>query len=286
MTIPKLIKQFLVRFIVALLIIGGLTIRLYWWPAHQMRRVASQQAQQVEQVRQLLVSSRKTIAKINDPSVIERGKPPTGKQYAEDIAKIATELQKVNIDPPPSVNYSPALGSTARLISNINSLIADQKSIAAYKNANDASLALHSLLNYHSNVMKATANILDYDPAIDFKRFDLASKDTQTRLQKAKDGLDKVLKSLNATVDPKIDVTGQDLINDVKFLQAERDQLASTGNLAGWQQAVKNTQDKIQGNRSAFWRGEKSSLTKQLFILDGVLTDMVQKWINVTGQKS
>ena len=281
--VPSLIKQFIVRFIIALLCIGALAVWLSWWPTHQLRGQATKAANQLEQARQSLQASRKSLAKIDDPTNIAKGKPPTGKQYAADIARVETEIQKVTISPPKTLHYSPTFGSTNKLLGAINALIASPQTVTAYKNADQASASLHSLLTYHSDVMKTVANILDYDPAVDFKKFDLASKDSQTRLNKAKTGLDKTLKGLGTSISPKLDPAGQDLINSVRDLQTERGKLAVNGDLVNWQAAVKKAQNDIQANRSIFWNQEKSALIKQLIILDQILTDTVQKWIKVTA---
>lgn len=124
------------------------------------------------------------------------------------------------------------------------------------------------LLKYNAGVSRALVNLLEYDPAADTAGFSLGTDDTSQRLQLAKDGLSKTLKSLRSQKGKYDDPALAAVIAQVQKLQSARDKLAAGGSIADWTGSVESAQINIISNRQAFWQ-EKSSVIKPLLNDDG-----------------
>lgn len=133
-------------------------------------------------------------------------------------------------------------------------------------------------MDYQSQVAKALVNILEYDPAADMAGFSLGSEDTDQRLTLAKNGLSKTISGLDNARKVYSDPSLNSLTAIIKKLQAGRDKLASSGDVAGWIDSVNSAQQIIISNRKAFWDSQAEPLKGALTNGSLYYSRLEQQW--------
>lgn len=207
-----------------------------------------------------LKTARERMNSLANPSSIETAKPGA-KAYADK----AVEAQGSFDDFAPKMLRP--IKSTARddRIEPFNQIISNNGYTKTVLEASQVLKADKAFLIHHAAVMKAVANILEYNPTVD-----LSTNDTEQlnqRLSAAEAGLAKTIERLNDAPKYESDKTLEEVKTQVQAVQQSRDKLASDllsdkyqTNKQEFIDVVQSAQKVIIANRSAFWVTESQKL--------------------------
>jgi hypothetical protein len=175
LSVQAKLKQFLPRLVVSLLVIGAATVYFIWQPYARARQVLLSEIERREANRTARLATQRAIKETPSPSSITVQAPGLVKSHAANIQKIADDAQSTQLIAPPRlppVKRTPIPGLRA-LVAAVNQIIDDPLFGSRYHRTGEYLEHASSLLTYHAGIMAALANVLEYNPSIDFADFDI-----------------------------------------------------------------------------------------------------------------
>jgi hypothetical protein len=264
-------RYILPRLVVSLVLVFGASYLVIYLQGAKDRVIAGH-AREVQNMDQDLQNARERIKSLQSPGSITPAKPGA-KAYSNKLAEAKGAFDAEAIKIPQSLGNQTKDRRTAafnRIISNPAYRQAIAKSAQILKTDK-------AFLTHQADVMKALANLLQYDPVKD-----LSSSDANTlsqHLSAAQGGLQITIDRLKAVPQYERDKTLNDLPKLVSQVQAARDKVAATvgsDDFAKDKQTFIDTVHQVQGqiiaNRDKFWQDESQKLFK--------LTDNTQKTLH------
>ncbi|HET7320082.1 MAG TPA: hypothetical protein VFI84_00675 [Candidatus Saccharimonadales bacterium] len=244
-TFRRLVKTYwptAVLIILAILAVGA------WWLHSQPARTKKQ----LQTSRQVLLDAASTLQQLPGPSAIEPAQSGGTVSYQiGQLKKAGGTLDNLRFNPP-------SAGIVARLSGT------PQGTISKYYSQGVQCLSTATQLTTHEyTVLSALQKTLEYNGSIDFKNFMAGSSDTNTRLQKAQDGIAKARGQLGA-ISLASDTTQDELVKQLDLLEQARINLTNDGNTGAWQQTVAQVQNAIIKNRQAYWFSQIGTLNAKL----------------------
>jgi hypothetical protein len=97
------------------------------------------------------------------------------------------------------------------------------------------------LLGFQAAVSKDLANVLDYNPTLDFRQFSPGDEDTMVRFDRAK-----------GAVGMYDDPSTKEVVQSIELLQNELEHFSQTDDLPRWKKVFAAEQVAIQLNRDKF----------------------------------
>lgn len=256
-----------VRLLIGIAIAGALALVLLWWPIHKARNLTLQQLELTNQALETTKNAQSTLSSLPALAEVKTQEIGAIKNYALAAKSAADSFSKLTLRRPKSLKPLIGLSSVrgAHIISDVNDAISYIKDHQAYKNARDTSAATYELLVYHANVSDALVNVLEYNPVDDMANFTPGSEDTNNRLQKAQDGLQKTDRQLqDADARYKKDKTIDEVLAIVSMLRQARYTLSQDNDVHAWVVAVNKAQMLIVKNRTDFWAASTKSAIADL----------------------
>jgi hypothetical protein len=231
-----------------LLVIAAVALAWLWWLHGQPARTAKQ----LQSSRQVLLDTSSELQQLPTPSAIQPGQSGgTAGYQVKQLQQAEDTLAKKHFNPP---SARLVFSLTGKPISDINALYSESRAALA---------STRQTVAHEAVVMAAVQKTLEYNAALDFKKYVAGSSDTQTRLQKAKTGIANATSQLQA-VSLASDPTQPDLVNQLSKLAQARDNLEQTGDVPAWSQAVNEVQTAIIANRQAYWTQQVDAISTQL----------------------
>lgn len=244
------------------LITGGIFYLFIFTPHQALNPTIKAHVDETENFNSALKTAQEHLQNLPEPSTITPAQK-SARDYANKIdgTKGIFIVQPINMPNPIS-----SIDRNSQ-IDRFNAIIDD----AGYKKAaEDCAQVLkdgRSFLAYHSAIMHALANLLEYDSAEDLSPSN--SKTLEQRLEAARGGLQKTIDRINAAPKYQNDKSLNDVMESVTKVQAARDKLAKSVGLVSFsneKQAfidiVRQAQMQIISSRSTFWSSESQKLLK------------------------
>lgn len=277
----KLLRLFGKRFIVSLAVATSLALLLVRWSYLRARDTAAQQTEQTAQAEQTIVKAHRALEGLPKIETLKTQEISTFRGYADNLKSASDSVSPLSLRPL-SPGPLPKYGNVAiEYVDRVNRLAGDPQIKNTYEQAEAVMAELDKLLTYHAAMMKAVANVLDYNPSVDFQRFDLADEETKQRLELAKNGLERVMAQVEEAAKLYEDPGIEEIKISIRSLQAERDLLTQTGDLERWKMRFKEEQVKTLNNRVFFWHDKSKTLVSELTSIRKELVDLSQRWAAV-----
>lgn len=259
-----MIKSFLVffgpRLALSFALVFGVAFFFFVRPQQTVNSTVNNHLNEVQNLNQSLQNARERLKLLSSPDSIKPSEPGA-RMYANqlDDAKGVFTVPKLNW-PPPVKNIrkeEKVIKFNAVLANNTyrNTVVASQQALKA-----DQDFILH-----HAAVMRAVANLLEYNPEADLSSG--KEEEIYQRLIVAKEGLDRALKRLDEAPKYTSDKTVNEVKKSIQSVQGSLQKLteslskpeyaAEKKEFAG---LVKSAQVQIIKNRAAFWEPEKTKL--------------------------
>lgn len=282
-SVSSLAKTFLIRFTIALGVVAAGSWLLVWGPYSRARETVLSEITRREANRDTRSYAQDRIEGIAPPSNIPLRQRDAWKSYANTINQISDKISATELILPkklPAVPFTP-MPALRALVKDVNSRITDPNFGQRYKRASEAFKRTDQLLSYHAATVSALANLLEYDPAVDFKQFDIGSEDTQKRLDLAKEGLDRTKKELEEAVPLYSNPSLSEVMESVDHLQQELTLLEQKGDKNRWIREVGRAQSAIVANRDSFWTKERASVIGELKAAEAERAEILNRWIEI-----
>lgn len=277
----SLLKAFFLRFAIALISVSLVTLYFIWQPYLSARKLADGQRHDVEKTQQALTAARKTLDGLISPSDLPLQDPRTARAYADDASKASEAVSVATLDLPASLRTVPFQRAGSKLIRQVNQILSDPATGKSYTEAGAALKTADMLLTYHAAMSLAVANVLDYNPTMDFQQFDLNSEDTRGRIAAAQDGLRKTSERVEEARKLYDDPTSEEIVRSIQVVQQELDLLEKSGDLGRFSSEFKKQQEIIRANRAAFWLVESKNIIAQLSEAVANLGKVSERWSSI-----
>lgn len=279
----KLIYGFLWRLLVALAVGFTIVFLLVWRPYVAARSIARSQYKQTERLQGSLGIALHSIKAVTPLTKVDVGQYGPAALYRSQLQEYSNKVSPVSIKSIPKLNTNPAANRRFKLVRDVNKVITDYDLLGVYRKAELALTRADALLSYQTEIAHAIAGIIQYDPAIDTKKFKLGDDDTNQRLDRTEEGLGKAVKRLN---DAKAlgykDPTLTEATGLVGELQKERDLLAASGDKDRWIEQFSRIRARLITNRHNFWVKEAALRNAEITDSYNQLTSIVRRWLRLT----
>ena len=234
--------------ITALLLALAVSSSALFWIHNQPARVKHQ----LQASRQVLLDAVTSLSQVPEPKTIQPG---------QEGGKTNYQVQSISEFNPPPAALTSALAHVSS--TQINH---------TYGQAESDLQKAKKLLDYHRDVMTSLQKTLEYNPTLDFKKFALATADTQKRLSLAQNGLSQTMAKLQGLAGHYDDPGLTDLLTIISNLQSARDKLAKDSNVPAWTAAFAAAQQAIIANRQSFWQPRAQDISQDLLAANSQLT--------------
>lgn len=256
--VKKTVLYILPRLLVSFAVVLGTGYIFFVQPKQAAQNTIRSHIQETRNLSQALQNSRERLKTLSQPQTIVPGKPGA-RAYANQLndAKGAFGADQ------PKVPKILENKTQDKRVSQFNQVITDKD----YQNSlADASRILafnRDFLSHQAAVMKALANLLEYDPAVDMAA-GMKEEELQARLQATQAGLERTLQRLDQVRHYTSDKSLYQVTVLVDKLQKE--QIRLTENMTNPEfskrkqdfiDLVRTTQIQIIENRDIFWVSEK-----------------------------
>jgi hypothetical protein len=257
-------KNILDLALIAILIIISYLIVMR--PAQRAESTSQDQAKITDQALKNIHEARSQLTRLGPPDSIPLHKSGQVKNFAAGFSHSAEILQPLtDFKPsvPKPIKYT-RISMKAQNISQINNLLNNDSTKTIYNDSSVLVNQTYGLIHYHSQLLESLANLMEYDPALDIKEFDLKTPNTQQRVQSAEKGLNVVKTSLDNFKALPQDTGFYQIKQQVALLQISIDKLKHGGKPQAWATIVNSAQRQIISNRQAYWMKQSKPIISDL----------------------
>lgn len=260
----KSIRYLLPRLLASLIIVSSLTYVLYVRPQQSTDNVISNHVSEIQNLNDSLQDAKERLKLLPSPATIKYGEPGA-KKHANllDDSKGVFSASEVNFsslnDNKIKKEKNTKPGALIMSGEYRSAVISSQKTLNAGQD----------FILHHASVMRALANLLEYNPSTDLSSD--KEQEIYQRLEVAKAGLNRTLEKIEGAPKYENDKTLNESINLINNLQAIRQKLSESLSQPQYTKvkqdfisSVELSQKAIIENRAEFWLLEKNRITETI----------------------
>lgn len=250
----KKLRPFVFRLIISIIVAGLLFVVGYIIPARITASEKQNTASELNAYAAALTAAHQRLSESPDPSVITSRSIGSARDYIQQVLTVAPYLNTEAFTAPKPVTALPFFQSTK----SYNTFVSSENFKQTLLDADTALQDSRDLLTYHSSIMQALANILEYQPAEDTNTTD--QERLLSSIQLTGGGLEKTTLKLKQTKeydDPGLDRVYA-LLQDIEVVRNNYQQAVESRQDTAtvrmeYISTISKAQDEMIVNRSKFW---------------------------------